>query len=237
MGSCVRPRAFGPPRLWFSRRPGRRPQAAARFCRPVLYRWCAERLCSRPMSRTGFVILLTASLFMATASAATYMRVEKDGTKTYSDRPFPGATRIDLQQAQSYSTPPPTVQAASTLPTEQRLLSQTENFRYESCSILPANDSSFTNPESVPVSVRTTPALRPGDEVTLTIDGQRVGGPTTLSHVLAPAHRGSHTVAVSISNGAASILCQASATFHVHRPSINSPARKPVAPPPRPRGS
>jgi hypothetical protein len=165
------------------------------------------------------------------------MRVEKDGTKTYSDRPFPGATRIDVQQAQAYSSPPPAVQPASTLPTEQRLLSQTDNFRYTSCVIAPANDSSFTNPESVPVSVQTTPALRPGDEVTLTIDGQRVGGPTTLSHVFSPAYRGSHTVALSISNGSAKTLCQASSTFHVHRPSINSPARRQAAPPPRPRGS
>jgi hypothetical protein len=68
------------------------------------------------------------------------------------------------------------------------------------------------------------PALRIGDEVTLTVDGARVGGATTTSHVLEPVYRGAHTVAVSISNGAG-VLCRATATFHVFRPSVNAPAR------------
>jgi hypothetical protein len=179
------------------------------------------------MLRTGVVILLAGTL-AASALADTYVRVEKDGTKTYSDRPLPGGQRIDVTPAQTYSTPesdiPTSTATSRTRPAEEANLARTTNFRYTSCTVTPANDATFTNPPSVTVGVSTVPPLRIGDEVTLTVDGVRVGGPTTTSHVLQPIFRGAHTVAARISNSA-TVLCSATATFHVFRPSLLSPAR------------
>jgi hypothetical protein len=173
------------------------------------------------------LLMLLGSLCVATTvTATTYVRVEKDGTKTYSDRPLPGGHPVELEPAQTYSAPPPTgvTPPRSSVPSEQRLLQDMDDFRYASCAISPANDESFTNPPSVPISVQLQPGLRPRDQVTLSVDGQVVG--STLSHVLQPAHRGAHTAQVVIRDAYGRELCSSSTTFHVFRPSVNMPRRQ-----------
>lgn len=173
------------------------------------------------------LFLLLGTLCVAsTTVAATYVRVEKDGTKTYSDRPIPGGQPVELEPAQTYS--PPDRPAApdgdsSRVPSEQRLLQQMDDFRYTSCSLSPENEATFTNPQGVPISVRLEPNLRPSDVVTLSVDGQVVSN--TLSHLLQPAHRGAHTVQVTVKDNFGRQLCSASTTFHVFRPSLNMPRR------------
>src|SRR5690349_13792254 len=127
-------------------------------------------LCSGTMKRLS---LLMASLAVASAAlATTYVRVEKDGTKTYSDRPIPGGQPVDLEPAQTYSSPAPSTPASSNLPSEQQILSRIDDFRYQSCSLTPENEATFTNPLNVPVSVTVVPAVRAGDVAQLTIDGK-----------------------------------------------------------------
>jgi hypothetical protein len=183
------------------------------------------------MKRQSLVVLLGSICAVSTALATTYVRVEKDGTKTYSDRPIPGGQPIDIQPAQTYSTPPSPLATDSGQPREQQLLEQTEAFRYESCTVSPENDTTFPNPESVTISVSTTPSLRDGDVLTMTVDGAPVnGGQYTMS----PASRGTHTVGVNIANTFGVVVCSSNSVFHVLQPGLNSPARQ-AAPPPRPR--
>lgn len=160
---------------------------------------------------------------VATASATTYVRVEKDGTKTYSDRPLPGGQPVDLQPAQSYTPPPPPSTPSTRVPREQQLLEQMDDFRYESCALTPATDETFTNPTEVVINVQLEPFRRPSDTITLTVDGRDVGD--TLSYTLAPADRGSHTAQVVVRDTYGRVLCSASTTFHVLRPSIHMPRR------------
>jgi hypothetical protein len=173
------------------------------------------------------LILLLGSLCMATAVlATTYVRVEKDGTKTYSDRPLPGGQPVELEPAQTYTPAPSQVPGTgnSRAPAEQRLLQEMDDFSYSSCTISPSQDASFTNPQSVPIAVQLQPNLRPRDVVTLSVDGKVVGN--TLSHLLQPADRGSHSVQVSVKDSYGRELCSASTTFHVFRPSVNMPRRQ-----------
>jgi hypothetical protein len=182
------------------------------------------------MSRLSLVVLLGSLCAVSTALATTYVRVEKDGTKTYSDRPIPGGQPVELQQAQSYSAPPasPSLSASSTYTPQE------EDFTYDSCEINPANDTSFANPESVSISATTAPMLRGNDVLLMTVDGQRANGPNGQSHVMSPVNRGTHTVSVTVTSREGRVLCTASASFHVQRPSLNSPARQ-APPPPRPQ--
>ncbi len=186
------------------------------------------------MKRQSLVILLGSLCAVSTAMATTYVRVEKDGTKTYSDRPIPGGQPIDLQPAQTYSAPPPGVSAQSGRPREEELLQQADDFRYESCTVTPENDTTFQNPENVPITVSTNPPLRPGDVVTMTVDGQPAGVPNSLSYIMSPAFRGTHTVGVSVANQNGTVVCNFTSTFHVLQPGTNSPARQPPPRPPRP---
>jgi hypothetical protein len=170
--------------------------------------------------------LILGSLAVASvAFATTYVRVEKDGTKTYSDRPLPGGQPVDLQPAQTYSAPAAPTTGNSNVPAEQRLLQQMDNFSYTSCTITPENDATFTNPPNVTIGVQTDPALRANDLVTLSVDGAEVAAHAT-NFVLEPADRGTHSVQVTIRDSFGRVLCSASSSFHVMRPTLNSPARR-----------
>jgi len=172
--------------------------------------------------RLGIALVLLAAT--SAALATTYVRVEKDGTKTYSDRPFPGGVPVVVEPAQTYSAPPAT-NTASGLTTEQRLLQEIDDFKYASCSILPSNDETFTNPEQVNVSVNLNPPLRPSDSLSFTVDGIPVST-YTQSYVLQRPDRGTHSVQVTITDKFGRTVCNANASFHVMRPSVNMPQRR-----------
>jgi hypothetical protein len=198
--------------------------ATLRFCGLRFGPVQRQGLCSSPMKRS--LVMLIGTLCVASAAlATTYVRVEKDGTKTYSDRPIPGGQPIDLEPAQSYSAPQ-TPNVDSNLPREQQLQQQVDDFKYDGCSLTPVNDATFTNPEEVVISLSTFPMLRPFDLVVLTVDGQAVGSPGTTTYKMTPVYRGTHAVAATVTNRAGKVVCMASASFHVLRPSLNSPARR-----------
>jgi hypothetical protein len=177
------------------------------------------------MKRTA-VILLASLLAASTAMATTYVRVEKDGSKTYSDRPIPGGVPVEIQSAQTYSSPPQPV--VSNSPREQQLLEQMNDFRYTSCRVSPPNDTQYSNPESVQVSVDLEPGLRVNHKLTLMVDGQPVPGAAgnANSATLTNVARGTHTVSVLVKNEFGKTLCNSTAAFHVQRPSVNAPARR-----------
>jgi hypothetical protein len=182
-------------------------------------------LCSGPMK--PLLLLLGTLCVVSTALATTYVRVEKDGTKTYSDRPIPGGQPVELEPAQTYSKPDEpasTSSSTSNVPSEQRLVQQMDDFRYASCTLSPENEATFTNPQGVPISVQLQPNLRPRDVITLSVDGQVVGN--SAAHVLQPANRGTHTAQVTVKDTYGRELCSASTTFHVFRPSLNMPRRQ-----------
>jgi hypothetical protein len=179
-------------------------------------------------------LLITCSVLATTALATTYVRVEKDGTKTYSDRPLPGGHPVEIQPAQTYSSPAPSGPSVldSRRPREELELQEAANFRYTLCQLSPRNDETFTNPSKVDVNLTLSPPLRAGDELRILVDG--VAPPSAagvLAFSLEQPDRGSHTVTAEIRDRDGRGLCAASTTFHVQRPSLNSPAR---AAPPRP---
>lgn len=186
------------------------------------------------MKRASFVILLGSLLAAATAQATTYVRVEKDGSKTYSDRPLPGGQPVDIQPAQTYSAPstPPATNSARS-PEQQEALAAA-SFQY-SCSLTPRADETFQNPGSVMIAVQLTPALRPGDQVKFSVDGTPVPNEeNATSRVLEYPDRGSHTASVQIADRSGKTVCSTSSMFHVQRTGVNSPGRRPAPPPPRP---
>jgi hypothetical protein len=185
------------------------------------------------MKRATLVILL-GTLLAAAAQATTYMRVEKDGSKTYSDRPLPGGQEVVIESAQTYSAPPaPTPTDPSRSPEQQQVL-DAANFRY-SCALTPRADETFQNPESIVLAVQLTPQLRPGDQVNFSMDGASVANEeNATSRTLEFPERGSHTAGVQITDRSGKSVCNVSSTFHVQRTGVNSPGRRPATPPPRP---
>lgn len=179
-------------------------------------------------------LVMSISLAAVPAFATTYVRVEADGTKTYSDRPIPGGQPVELQSAQTYSAPSGPSVAKPSFPNEQQLLNEMgEAFKYTSCTLKPNADQTFMNPESVAVGVNLKPTLRPGDVVDLRVDGASSGDAGAQSFVIKPVFRGTHTVSVTVKDRYGRVLCDASSSFHVHQPTLNSPARQAPPPPPK----
>jgi len=178
---------------------------------------------------TIFGSLLAASAFV---QATTYVRVEKDGSKTYSDRPLPGGQPVEIQPAQTYSAPATPSSSNSSLSREEQQVLDAANFQYH-CALSPRADETFQNPESVTLAVQLTPSLRPGDQVKFSLDGADVpnDGNGTSAAVQYP-DRGSHTASVQVIDSSGTPRCDTSVTFHVQRSNLNSPARQP--PPQRP---
>lgn len=185
----------------------------------------------RPMARASLVIFVSSLLVASSALATTYVRVEKDGTKTYSDRPLPGGQPVELQPAQTYSAPATHATQDSSRPREEQALMNAANFRYE-CALAPRDDETFQNPESVTLTVALTPGLRSGDEVQFTLDGAVVpNGESVTSATLSMPERGAHSASVRVTDRYGKSVCDQSTTFHVLRTNLNSPGNRP---PPRP---
>jgi hypothetical protein len=187
------------------------------------------------MKRASLVILLGSLLAASASQATTYVRIEKDGSKTYSDRPLPGGHPVDIEPAQTYSAPASTPSLDRSRSPEQQAALDAARFQY-ACSLSPRSDETFQNPESVTISVQLTPPLRPGDRVDLSMDGTKLdnsANPTSVT--VQNPDRGSHTVSVRIVDGSEKTVCSLSSAFHVQRVGLNSPARQPVRPPPRPK--
>ena len=166
--------------------------------------------------------------------ATTYVRVEKDGSKTYSDRPIPGGQPVEIQPAQGYPAPPPAPSPHATQSPEQQQLLDAANFQY-SCALTPRADETFQNPETVTLTVHLTPGLRPGDLVNFSLDGATVPNEQNLTSArLQYPDRGTHTAAVKVTDRSGRSVCDTSTMFHVQRSGTNSPARQRPVTPPRP---
>lgn len=179
-----------------------------------------------------FAILLFIS--GAAFAGTMYKWVDANGTIHYSDRPQPGATELHIDTRAPASAPPPSLTLA---PASASGAEPAEAFRYQSCAIVrPANDETLANAYSMSVGWQIQPGLRPGDRVTLALDGQLVAGvsPTGTSFTISPVDRGTHTLMVSIVDANGRGMCQSAPVIvHVRQPTLYSPARRP-APAPRP---
>jgi Domain of unknown function (DUF4124) len=174
-------------------------------------------------------LLLIAFVFAADA-AETWRWKDESGVVHYSDRPVPGAERVDVQpraQPGDSSTAastsgaviaPVAPQAPTTVP-------------YTSCVVTePANDAVFNAVSSVSASLQIQPALQAGHRVQVMLNGQvyTAWADGQSSHVFTNPYRGSYTLSVRVLDAAGRPLCSgAPVTFHVRQPSLLAPGRIP----------
>ncbi len=186
------------------------------------------------MRRLSFTLLLAMS--GAALAGTMYKWVDPGGTIHYSSQPMPGATEVHIDSAPPVSAS--VTNAARAVASAPPTGESTGPFKYTSCAVTkPLSDQSLPNAFSVSVAWRIEPALRPGDRVTVALDGQLIQGvsPTATSYTITPIDRGAHTLMVSILDADGRGVCQsAGVNFYVQQPSLLAPNRRP-APPPRPR--
>ena len=170
------------------------------------------------------VLFTLMSLACAVAMYTTvYKWVDENGITHYSDQPHENAQKVQVQEPQTYSAPPlprPAVAAPKAAPAGPA-------GAYQRCALTqPANDETFMNAYSVAASVRLEPAQRPGDQILIMLDGQRIVGlPTTgTQFTISPVERGEHSLQALVQDSSGQVVCRTgSVTFHVHQPSVQSP--------------
>lgn len=172
------------------------------------------------------LILLSLLLVRAVLAVPAWTWVDKAGERHYADRPVPGATRIDLHEAQaigvqsgSASAPAPSTAAdASSAPKAKA---------YTQFNVLsPSQQQTLWNiGGTLNVSVQLTPALQPGHHLDAYLDGKLINvGATSPQFSLPNVYRGVHTLqAVIVDSNGEEVLRSLAVTFYVQQTSILNP--------------
>src|SRR3984957_10709611 len=166
---------------------------------------------------------------MAANAATVYKWVDADGVTHFSDQPHPGAQKITVQAAQTYSTP--AAPAAPRAPAQRPGAPLSPRGGYAGRNISrPTNDEVFMNASTVPASVHLEPGVRPGDRIAVSLDGAGVSAnvPSDTEFTLTAVVRGTHALSATvIEEATGNVFCQPpGVTFHVHQPPLLSPARQ-----------
>lgn len=171
--------------------------------------------------------LLSLLIALSAGAAELWRWKDADGVVHYSDRPVPGAERIDVRSTQR-STGEFTPQAP--LPAAPP---ETPAILYTRCSVAsPVNDQVFNAVRAVTVTLGIEPGLSSDHQVQVFLNGSPyVGWPAdALSHTLQDMNRGSYTLSVRVLDENGRALCTGpTMNFHVRQPSILAPGRRPPA--------
>lgn len=187
------------------------------------------------------VLLLGCLLALASLAQASTreMWVWKDanGVTHYSDRPAPGARRLEIAGVTSPNPPPP----AATPGRPAAKPGQPAAIEYRSLEIWqPENGASFFGADAtVDVRMRSEPEVAATHRLMLYLDGKLVeGAPNALEHNLSNVERGVHSLtAVIVDDKGNEKIRSEPRVFHIRQPSTIAPRAvgpKLKPPPPKP---
>jgi len=159
--------------------------------------------------------------------ATVYKWVDADGITHYTDQPHPGAIKIQLQGAQTYSAAASQRGAPAAAAAAARRSSAPAGAVYSACEVTrPTNEEVFVNASSVPANVHVDPSLRSGDRLSVMLDGAPLTASTPIDSefMLSSVVRGTHALTVKVEDASGTVVCQsASVIFHVRQPSVLAP--------------
>jgi hypothetical protein len=184
------------------------------------------------------LILLSLITSVAFGAEEVWRWVDSNGVTHYSDRPVPGAEKVDLK-VQTY-TPS---QRPTSRPAQPAQESQQEAPDYRGLEIWkPAQDEAIVNTAGmVSVRLRLDPGLANNHSIFLFLDGQRVDNQPldALDFQLNEVPRGTHSLTAMVTDSDGKTLIQAPpVVFHVVQTSVaNPPVGPALRPQPKPRGA
>lgn len=168
---------------------------------------------------------------------------DANGVTQYSDRPVPGATKVEMYT----STPAPSAAPAARPATPAAQGKPAAGVQYQSLEIWqPASGESYFGADAtVNVRMRSEPTLASGDRLLLYLDGKLVeGASNSYEHTLSNLERGVHSLAAVILDDKGNEKIRSEPrVFHIKLPTTIEPravgpALKPQAPPkPQPKSN
>lgn len=165
---------------------------------------------TRPLAH--LVLLLLALLVLPAVLGETlYKWVDAQGNVHYSDKPQPGATKIHLPHAQTFTAPA----VAAPVPKDSGPPVQQGYSSFQISS--PAAEETLSNVQSVTVTVALQPGLQEGDQVTITMDDRRQGPGNSLSATFDNIERGEHTAGATLIEANGQVMTAPAVTFFVQK--------------------
>ncbi|HET7921371.1 MAG TPA: DUF4124 domain-containing protein [Gammaproteobacteria bacterium] len=174
------------------------------------------------MRRTLSLLLVLALLpGLAGQADQVYKWVDAQGNVHYSDKPHPGAKKVQVVKPQSYAAPAPPAGNAETgdrrpPPPEKKAPRQ-----YTLTISSPAQGATIRNTRSVTVSVSVTPGLAQGDVLIFSLDGNNRGPlHNTTSVTYDDVDRGAHTVTATLITAGGQTIQATPVTFYLHQATV-----------------
>ncbi len=184
--------------------------------------------------------LLLLAVLGSTVQAAegVWKWVDSQGVTHYSDRPVPGAVRVDIK-VQSAPAPEAEVVPVSGSAAAARTATPAQPPYTELEVWKPASEESVVNTGGVvQVRIRLEPAIRPRHTLALYLDGKRIENlaPGALEVDLQDVPRGTHSLVASVFDDAGKLVQQGQqVVFFVRQESVAQPPVGPILrPPPKP---
>lgn len=184
------------------------------------------------------LVLLALLASVAMAADEVWRWVDADGITHYSDRPVPGAEKVDLR-VQTYKAP----ERPASRPTPQPAGVEEPTPDYRNFEIWkPAQDEAIVNTAgAVSVRVRLDPGLAGTHAIYLYLDGKRIDDQPldALDFQLSEVPRGTHSLTAMVTDQDGKTLIQAPpVVFHVVQTSVANPPTGPaLRPRPKPQGA
>ena len=176
-------------------------------------------------------VILSMLTAVSALAAETWRWRDAEGVVHYSDRPVPGAERMDVNVSQKSSPEASTPQTSNST---RQPAAPPVPVRYR-CEILrPANDEVFNSVNAVTATVALEPGLQDGQRLQVYLNGavypQWPSGVQT--YTLQDLNRGSYTLSARVLDAGGTALCAGPAiNFHIRQPTLLSPARRPTPTP------
>lgn len=163
--------------------------------------------------------------------AAIYMQEDENGNIAYSDTPSANSKVLNMPDVESASsefqvTPELSTSSSTTAePTSSGDATEpTAVNQYRSFAIVsPKDQENIQNQPTLPVEIKTEPALQKGDKIQVLLDGKLTGNPSESTHIeLGQLERGTHVLSAIIVNQKQQVLQQTNPiTIYVNRVNVN----------------
>jgi hypothetical protein len=178
--------------------------------------------------RFSLLGLLGIILIAPSMAEGVYMWEDDNGQVHYSDIPQEGAIEVQVQPAQTFSSPNSSLQAAAADNTSNDAASDSdkEDQRYQSLAITsPSSEETIWNTGGkVTVSLSLQPGLKTGHSIRLFMDGQTLADfpSKSMSMQLSNVYRGEHTLRAQVVDETGKVQAKAeSVTFFYQQTSVN----------------
>jgi Domain of unknown function (DUF4124) len=180
------------------------------------------------MRKVALLLLIgcaTLALSELGRAAETWKWKDANGVVHYSDRPVPGAERVDVvapKPSSPAAAAEPRAAAASTEP--RQAANQQTIVPYDRCVIAaPDHEVTFNAVDSVAAGVLLEPALQAGHRIEVLLNGNVVQDwpPDAMTYTFKNLERGAYTISARVLDADGAAACTGpSITFYVRLPTV-----------------